>query len=512
MKEQSRILKFAYVAFAAQITASATFIFYIFKLGILPGKMVLLSTLAVCLLAILSGFLLIKKYKIFALITPLIIAVMLCFPIHVMKTLDNTLGRLQGETDGYHSKFEILVRNDDKAQKLSDISEYITGIDMTHDEASAEAVIKEINKRLNSNINIKKYESAPEVWAALTQDKTVDAVIIDHAFYEMYREMFSEQGDSVDNYVKAIENITVSIKSAKVTPSSPSVSIQTPGQSFDPSGNETPSTDPIIINRELCEKPFVIYVSGIDIDGPITLRSRSDVNILIVVDPLKKNMLLVTVPRDTYVPFPGVSNGQPDKLTHAGIYGNNCSVSIATLEQYIYTGIHIDRWIRVNFTSVVKMVDALGGITVQSHYDFSAGGYHFNKGANHVNGAQALMFARERKSFALGDMQRGRHQLEVIKGIFNKAISASILTSYDKILNVISNNIQTNISYSEIAALSKMQLEDNASWNIEMMSIDVEYEYNKCYSMPGMDLCVGIMDETSRINAVNAINNILGKK
>lgn len=304
-----------------------------------------------------------------------------------------------------------------------------------------------------------------------------------------FREAYEAQNDQIENHVKIVDKITVS------------VDIETPPTA-------SPSTPPEE-SLQLWERPFVIYVSGIDVAGKITTRSRSDVNILIAINPNTKKMILVTVPRDTYVPFPGVTDGAYDKLTHAGIYGDNCAVSIATLEQYIYTGITIDKWIRVNFTSVERIVDALGGITVESQYNFSSGNYTFVKGMNELDGKQALAFARNRKSFAEGDMQRGRNQLEVIKGIFNKAISPAILSSYSEILDEIADCVQTNLSYSDITGLVKMQLSDGASWQIDTASIYVDYKYDYCYSMSGQKLCVGVMSEESRLEAIEKINSVL---
>ena len=131
------------------------------------------------------------------------------------------------------------------------------------------------------------------------------------------------------------------------------------------------------------------------------------------------------------------------------------------------------------------------------------------KGLNQLNGKQALAFARNRKSFAEDDMQRGRNQLEVIKGIFNRAISPAILTSYSAILNEISDCIQTNLSYNDITGLVKMQLSDGASWQIDTASIYVDYKYDYCYSMSGQKLCVGVMSEESRLQAIEKINQVL---
>lgn len=481
--------------FSIQGALSIVFVTYLLKLNILPDSVNIICIITVALAMVLSVLLVNSKTKaknIVCIVLAVILSTVMLYPINIMKHTDYTLKNLQGETTVYHTGYEILVRKEDNAEILNDIANYKFGIDTSYDKESANEALKNISKRLGDiALDFAEYSSSSMLWDALVKTKKVDVVIIESSFYDMFTEFYATEGDSVNNYVKKVENITVSVNVEKpVTP---------------------PEEDKPQNPQELNKRPFVLYISGIDISGKITMRSRSDVNILIVINPITKKMVLATVPRDTYVPFPGITNGMCDKLTHAGMYGDNCSVSIATLEEYIYTGVKIDRWIRVNFTSVERIVDALGGITVESKYNFSQNGYSFVKGKNYLNGAQALAFARNRKSFNEGDMQRGRNQLEVIKGIFNKAISPAILTAYSDVLNEIIDCIQTNLTYNDITGLVKMQLSDGASWDIQTVSIYVNYKYDECYSMAGK-LCVGVMSETSRLEALEKINNVLQGK
>ena len=480
------------ILYSVQLALSAVLVFYIFKLNVLPDSVVFGCVLVLTLFAAAGAFLLFLKgtaKKIICACISLILSILLLIPIRVFRKTDSTLNNLQGETNTYHSNYEVVVRQDDEAEILSDLIGYKIGLDTAYNQASAEEALADIERKIESQLEVLEYGGSSALWTALTETRETDAILIDHSFYEMFREAYEAQNDQIENHVKIVDKITVS------------VDIETPPTA-------SPSTPPEE-SLQLWERPFVIYVSGIDVAGKITTRSRSDVNILIAINPNTKKMILVTVPRDTYVPFPGVTDGAYDKLSHAGIYGVICAVSIATLEQYIYTGITIDKWIRVNFTSVERIVDALGGITVESQYNFSSGNYTFVKGMNELDGKQALAFARNRKSFAEGDMQRGRNQLEVIKGIFNKAISPAILSSYSEILDEIADCVQTNLSYSDITGLVKMQLSDGASWQIDTASIYVDYKYDYCYSMSGQKLCVGVMSEESRLEAIEKINSVL---
>ena len=163
--------------------------------------------------------------------------------------------------------------------------------------------------------------------------------------------------------------------------------------------------------RNVTEEPFHVYISGIDVYGDIKKESRSDVNLIATVNPKTHKILLTTTPRDYYVPIPGVSDGQRDKLTHAGIYG--IDTSIATLEE-LYD-IDIPFYVRVNFTSVEEIVDVMGGVDVESELAFTTGEeagaiVDVKQGKNHFTGKEALAFVRERKALAEGDNQRGKNQ------------------------------------------------------------------------------------------------------
>ena len=186
-----------------------------------------------------------------------------------------------------------------------------------------------------------------------------------------------------------------------------------------------------------------------------------------VVNPVSHQILLVTTPRDYYVEIPGVSGGQKDKLTHAGIYGVDASMS--TLEQLYDTEIQF--YARVNFTSLIEIVDALGGVDVESEYAFTTSGdsgrvVNVVQGTNHFNGEEALAFSRERQNVPGGDNQRGKDQQAVITAMIKKMVSPAILTGANGILNSVSGNVETNMSESQIQELIKTQLSDGVSWNI----------------------------------------------
>lgn len=225
---------------------------------------------------------------------------------------------------------------------------------------------------------------------------------------------------------------------------------------------------------DVTKDPFIVYISGIDNRyGTVDDTGRSDVNILAVINPTAKKILLVNTPRDYYLGLYG-DGSMMDKLTHAGLYGVDCSME--TLGA-LY-GVDINYYVRVNFDSVVNIVDALGGITVWSDYTFygtysrSGRGYQFYEGENQLDGDAALAFARERHSFGEGDRQRGKNQQAVISAVIDKATSPAILTNFNDVLNTVLENMRTNISTDDINALIKMELNDMAKWDIQSVSVD----------------------------------------
>lgn len=251
---------------------------------------------------------------------------------------------------------------------------------------------------------------------------------------------------------------------------------------------------------------FNVYISGIDTAGDISTVARSDANIVVTVNTKTHDILLTSIPRDYYVVLH--SKGKKDKLTHSGVYG--IKETYTTVEDLL--NIDINYYVRVNFTTLEKIVDALGGIEVDSEYAFETAGYSFKKGKNTLNGAKALAFSRERYSFASGDRQRIKNQQAVIKGILNKVMtSETILTKYTKLLKSLSNSFQTNIKTEEINMLVKSQMLNMSSWNISTNSLNGSGTSKTTYTYGYEKLYVMIPYEDSVNSAITKINDVLGK-
>lgn len=254
---------------------------------------------------------------------------------------------------------------------------------------------------------------------------------------------------------------------------------------------------------------FNIYVSGIDTYGPISSASRSDVNIIMTVNRTTKKVLLTTTPRDSYVPIADGGNNQPDKLTHSGIYGIDSSIH--TLEN-LY-GIDINYYVRLNFTSFLKLIDLLGGIDVYNDQAFTQGNYDFPIGNVHLDSQKALVFVRERYSLADGDRDRGRNQEKVIAAIIQKLTSTSTLRNYSNILDGVSDSVQTNMPLKTIMNLVNTELETGGRYAVTSQDITGTGRMDlPSYAMPESHLYMMEINQDSLNKAKTAIQNIMEGK
>lgn len=239
-------------------------------------------------------------------------------------------------------------------------------------------------------------------------------------------------------------------------------------------------TDDFAKRINVTEDPFNIFISGVDTRGDISEVSRSDVNMLVTVNPETREILLTSIPRDSYVELH--SYGMMDKLTHSGIYG--VDETINTVEDWL--DVDINYYYRVNFKMLVSLVDAIGGITVDVPKAFSSTywNYSYVQGENELDGGAALAFVRERKNLEDEDEERGRNQQRVLKAIIKKVTGSKVLlTNYTDILNAVESQMETNMSNKDISALVKMQLNDMSKWKVKTISIDGDGAEKGTYSM-----------------------------
>lgn len=251
------------------------------------------------------------------------------------------------------------------------------------------------------------------------------------------------------------------------------------------------------------DEPVAVYISGEDSFGEVDEQSRSDVNQIAVINPEKSKVLLVNTPRDYYVQLHSYGP-LPDKLTHAGGFG--VAESMMTLSD-LYD-IEMTRYVKVNFTSLVKLVDILGGITVNSDVDFvDYKGNHYTAGANELDSAKALAFSRERKAFNDGDRQRGKNQQKVIEAIFNKLKTSDALFNYQEIFASISTDLRTNILGNDIKKIVQSMIKNQ--YQFETISVTGTGAMLPTYSYPWQNLYVMQPDLESLEAAKAKINEHL---
>ena len=354
------------------------------------------------------------------------------------------------------TQMAVYVKSDDAADSVEATKGYNYGILSSLDRENTDGAVEHLKSEFGTDVQTTEYAGLTELADGLLNGE-VNAMLMNSAYLSVYEDM-----DGYTDFGTKVKEVGT-------------VDVETEIQA---AAEEAP-VEPITTANG--GKVYTIYLSGIDTRGEMTAKSRSDVNIIATVNTDTHEILLVSTPRDYYVPL-SISNGAPDKLTHAGIYG--IDVCMDTLGM-LYD-IDINYYFRINFGGFVKVIDALGGITVDSDYDFDSKnilGYHFNKGENYVNGEQALIFARERYAFQEGDRQRGKNQMAVIRGVVKKALSPEILTSYSSILSSLDGCFGTNITYEEIAQILQQQLSNGGDWTIVSYSVDGTGATEKPYSM-----------------------------
>ena len=391
---------------------------------------------------------------------------------------------------GVDTKVDVIsfyVLKDDKAQSIVDAKDYDFGILATQDRENTDKTLQAAKETAGQELKTVEFMDTSTLVDALYAGE-VQAIVFNEAFI-----------NSVEDQYKTFSKDTRKLVQHEI---------------------ETQVEEQTYEDTDVTTKSFNVYLSGIDLYGKISQTSRSDVNIIATVNPLTKKILLTSTPRDYYVPLYGekgksVSGGMPDKLTHAGIYGVDCSIN--TLEK-LY-GIDIDYYVRVNFTSVKKIVDILGGVEVYSDYDFisdwgpnGAGThYKFKKGYNKVNGKKALAFCRERHHFANGDYQRGRDHQHMIEAVLNKVLSPAILKDFSSLLKETKKMFQTSMSTKKIVSLCNMQLSDMATWKISYANAEGTGAKKTTYSIQSTPLYVCEPNYTSVNKITKRIKKVMNE-
>lgn len=441
-------------------------------LNVLP--LLILILVIILLLALLTGmfFLNFSKKKGLRIIGIFLSIILASSVIFVEVYLGSTIGFLEGITNGNYSlkTYEVVVLKDSEYKKLKDLNNKDV---LTKDDKDDEELKKgkdKINKKVKLNY-INKDDVSEMIYSLINNE--VDAVLVEKSELDLIK-------DDEESYSKLKVIYRITIKD---------------------------DIKDILNKVDINKDSFNIYVTGMDTYGKISQTSRSDVNIVITVNPKTEKILITWVPRDYYVKINNSS--YKDKLTHAGIYG--IDTSIYALENLLDT--EINYYFKVNFTSVVKIIDLLEGIEVYNDETFTTNdNFTFNKGMVKLNGEEALSFVRDRKHVTGGDLGRGKNQVKVLEAVIKKASSPKIITKYTSLLNSLDGAFLTNMPSNTMKSFIKKEISKRRDWKFESNTLNGTDGSEFTYSYKNQKLYVMIPYEDSVSDAQNKIKEILEEK
>ena len=438
-------------------------------LNMIPNKYFYLGIIILLVLNIISIILLLGKkiiMKIVGIILSIIILGTSTIGIFYTDKVDNLLSKAFDNNKVEITGYGVIVLKDSNYNKIKDLKDS----NMGYLSINGNDYLNIIEDKIDSKMI--KYNDVYTLYEDLL-NKKIESFVIDKAYLDLLEDKYPD----IDEYIKIIYTYEVEEELTN--------------------NHKVESLD--VVN---------ILISGSDArTDKIAERSRSDVNMIMTINPKTHTILLTSIPRDYYVQLHG-RTGLKDKLTHAGIYGVNMSRD--TLADLF--NIKIDYTIKVGFKSVEEVVDLIGGIDVYSDITFKS--YHIKgwtvpQGMNHFNGKQALAYSRERYAYTDGDIHRVQNQQQVLEAIIEKIFEdRSLLKKYDKILESFSDLYRTDIPEDYIKLMVKNQLEDMASWKVERQYVVGSGAMLETYSMPGWTLWVMIPDEASMNSAKAKINEV----
>ena len=446
-------------------------LFLIFRHNILAFRYLNVITAAVVILVALASLLLIiyrkaEKFTIFFLTLAILVSSVSFFALQQFVGFTSHIN----STSNYSEySMSVVVLKDSEVHNVTQLDS-VTGPTDTDNE-NIQKLIADIKTSQSKELTVEQSTSYLAAYKSLVSGEA-KAIVLNSVFENIIESEYPDYASKIRKiYTK---NITKEVAAPKVSKN----------QSFN------------------------VYVSGIDTYGPISSVSRSDVNILMTVNRDSKKILLTTTPRDSYVPIADGGNNQKDKLTHAGIYGVDSSIH--TLEN-LY-GVDINYYVRLNFTSFLKLIDLLGGVDVYNDQEFTSrhGKFHFPVGNVHLDSEQALGFVRERYSLADGDRDRGRNQQKVIVAIIQKLTSTEALKNYSDIIQGLQDSLQTNMPIETMMDLVNAQLESGGSYKVNSQDLKGTGQMGlPSYAMPDSNLYMMEIDDSSLAVAKSAIQDVM---
>lgn len=393
---------------------------------------------------------------------------------HAVLRLDSTFDAIT--TNKVSTVVGVYVLTDDPAQNIEDAKDYTFSAMNAYDTEAVTNAVEKIEKDLGMTLTMKSYDTTLAMIDGLYSGE-VGAIVMSESYLDVLESMdeysdFSQRTRLLDTHI--------------VEKKKEDTVVQTP------------------VIKDPSRQPFLVYISGNDARRELLADGGSDVNILVAVNPEDKQILMVNTPRDYFVANPA-GGGAKDKLTLCGLYGIENSME-AMSQLY---GQPISYYAKINFAGFRTLVDALGGVTIYSDISFSTGAGQIYAGENHLNGTQALAFARERKNLIGGDNDRGKNQMKLIAAMIDQMSAGNLLTNYSQILSSLEGMFATSMPSSTISDLVKMQLSDMASWDILSYAVTGDNGHDKPYSQGGLYAYVMYPHEDEVAKAAELIGSVL---
>ena len=456
------------------------------RLNVLPTKFLFPLTIGVVVLDAI--FILLLVYfsknvvsKIVCIVLTLFICVASCMGGYYISKTQNVLSSITNVAKHAKNTVSVIVKESSSIKNKSQLNGVSVGSLRLNEQGSKKA-LKELSNE-GIVLNQTEYDSMTALLEAFYNGE-VDSIIINESSRSQILDM--EAYSNFDSNTRVVYQTSYKVKN---NDSATSVS-------------------------DITSKPFNVLISGSDTRGGFDENGRSDVIMIATVNPKTHTILLTSVPRDFYVTTAcdagdGCMQGALDKITHTGIHGTNTTKR--TVEQLL--GIEINYTFKVGFDTVTELVDILGGVDVyvEPGYAVHTSYLNVNEGINHLNGEQALTFARERYSYTEGDRQRTKNQQQVLMGIVKEATKPSVITNYAAIMDTMANTFSTTMSNEEITDLIKYQLNNNPTWKMEQYMVDGTGDTLMCAEL-GDAASVMVPDQSTVKMAKDKINAVLAGK
>ena len=484
MKKVSTVLS---ILLSVVLVISSFYLLYqVIRLNVLPSKFLFPLTIGVVVLDAIFILLLIYfsknvVSKIICIVLTLFICVASCMGGYYISKTQNVLSNITNVAKHAKNTVSVIVKESSSIKNKSQLNGVSVG-SLRLNEQGSKKVLKELSNE-GIVLNQTEYDSMTALLEAFYNGE-VDSIIINESSRSQILDM--EAYSNFDSNTRVVYQTSFEVK----------------------------NNDSASAVSDITSKPFNVLISGSDTRGGFDENGRSDVIMVATVNPKTHTILLTSVPRDFYVTTAcdagdGCMQGALDKITHTGIHGTNTTKR--TVEQLL--GIEINYTFKVGFDTVTELVDILGGVDVyvEPGYAVHTSYLNVNEGINHLNGEQALTFARERYSYTEGDRQRTKNQQQVLMGIVKEATKPSVITNYAAIMDTMANTFSTTMSNAEITDLIKYQLNNNPTWKMEQYMVDGTGDTLMCAEL-GDAASVMVPDQSTVKMAKDKINAVLAGK